>query len=177
MAQTDNSTFNDLVTEISKGEREQMLKNMKQGKTVEGMEPNDIADDAQKEQTEDLAAKIKSLSFFKRFIFWLTATFTNSTMEGVLNKALMREIAKSVDKVGPGLIDFKRKQLGPTFYEKLAELKKAAEFLPPMSRSTRGTTVHSIWCLVRFWPRSLVMKSGPRPTPTSMPLASMSRPT
>ncbi|MBR6081170.1 MAG: hypothetical protein IKQ66_03405 [Treponema sp.] len=138
MAQNDNSTFNDLVTEISKGEREQMLKNMKQGKTVEGMEPNDIADDAQKEKTEDLAAKIKSLSFFKRFIFWLTATFTNSTMEGVLNKSLMREIARSVDKVGPGLIDFKRRQLGPTFYEKLAELKKAAEFFAPYVAKYEG---------------------------------------
>ncbi|MBQ2528645.1 MAG: hypothetical protein II547_00180, partial [Treponema sp.] len=128
---SDNSTFNDLVTEISKGEREQMLRNMSHGKTLEGFEPANVMEDDSKEDIKSLSEKLKTLPFLKRLIYWLTATFTNTTMEGVLNKAIMKDIARSVDKIGPGLINYKRKQLGPTFYEKIAELKKAADFFAP----------------------------------------------
>lgn len=131
MSQNDNSTFNDLVTEISKSEREQMLRNMNHGKTVQGIGPNNISEDASKSENTNLTTKIKNLSVFKRFVYWLTAMFTNSTMEGVLNKAIMKDIAKSVDKVCPGLVDFKGKRLGAAFYEKVAELKRAADFFAP----------------------------------------------
>lgn len=131
MTQSDNSTFNDLVGEISKGEREQMLKNMSHGKTVEGFEPKDIAEDDAKEETKNLAEKVKALSPLKRFIFWLKAAFTNSTIEGVLNKSLLKDIARSIEHNSPGLVDYKKKQLGPAFYEKFSGIKKAAEFFAP----------------------------------------------
>ena len=61
MAQSDNSTFNDLVTEISKGEREQMLRNMSHGKTLEGFEPANVMEDDSKEDIKKLKVVAKEL--------------------------------------------------------------------------------------------------------------------
>lgn len=131
MSQSDNSTFNELVNEISRGEREQMLKSMNQGKSLEGYAPNNISEDASKNEERNLATELKNVSLLKKLVLWFIATFTSSTMEEVLNKFLIKDIARSVDKVGPGLVINKKKILGPAFYEKVSELKKAADFFAP----------------------------------------------
>lgn len=131
MAQNEYSAFNDLVTEMSKGEREQMLKNMNQMKAGVGNVFDVESASGSEDESKNLTEKIKNLSLLKKFIYWLTAMLTNSTMEVVFDRALIKEIARSVEKTGPGLVYYKRKILGPTFYEKIAELKKAAEFFVP----------------------------------------------
>ena len=124
-----NTTFHELVTEISQDERERMLNKMKKGNTVEQGPSGPL--ESTNEQIEDLGTQLKRQPFFLQIWYWIMATFTSSTVEQVFNRALVNGMARDVERSSPGLINFKKRVLSTVFYEKLVQLKKAADFFEP----------------------------------------------
>ena len=127
-----DSTFNELVTEISNEERERILKGMKQGQTVESSSVNNDYEQ-EKNQTAETALKdqLKKQSFFLQIWYWIKATFSNTSIEEVFNKSLVTAIAREIEHTYPGIIDFRKKSLTAGFYDKFCQLKKAADFFEP----------------------------------------------
>ncbi|MBP5359025.1 MAG: hypothetical protein J6Y69_07555 [Treponema sp.] len=127
-----DSTFNELVTEISNEERERILKGMKQGQTVESSSVNNDYEQ-EKNQTAETALKdqLKKQSFFLQIWYWIKATFSNTSIEEVFNKSLVTAIAREIEHTYPGIIDFRKKSLMSGFYDKFCQLKKAADFFEP----------------------------------------------
>ena len=126
----DNSTFQDLVAEISSEERENMLRSMKKGQTVEGS-PVRTASKVENGDDMDLSVKLKQQSIFKQFWYWLKAALSNTSVEEVFNKALVSGISREVERESPGLMDSRKKTLGSVFFETFTQLKQVAEFLVP----------------------------------------------
>ncbi|MBR4004578.1 MAG: hypothetical protein IKI90_01895 [Treponema sp.] len=133
MAKNGNdSTFNELVTEISNEERTRILKGMKQGQTVETSAVNNDYEQEKNQTAESsLKEQLKKQSLFLQIWYWIKATFSNTSVEDVFNKSLVNAIAREIEHTSPGIIDFRKKSLTLGFYDKFCQLKKAADFFAP----------------------------------------------
>lgn len=127
-----NSTFDSLVTGISTSEREKMLNKMQKGQTVGNGALGAMQQRNQDNEADgDLSSQLKKQSIFRQIFLWVMATITNSSIDDVFNKFLVSGIAKNIEKEAPGILDYKHKVLGQVFYDKLVQLKKAADFFAP----------------------------------------------
>lgn len=126
-----DSTFNELVTEISTDERERMLSRMRKGKTVVGNVGKSSAEQNSEDEASDLSSQLKRQSIFLQIWYWIKAAFSNSSVEDVFNKALVNGMARDIERTCPGLIDYRKKLLCTAFYERFSMLKKAADFFAP----------------------------------------------
>ena len=126
---TDSSTFDNLVSGISSDERKVLLDKIKpDAKDEISLHVNDSTAD----YTElPLSEQMRKLSIFTRIWFWLSAVFTNQSVDVVFNNHLVANIAHRIEHSCPGIIDYKRRLLYTIFYEKLTQLRAAVDFLKP----------------------------------------------
>ena len=130
MADNNNSTFRNLVSELSTDERSDMLEKIKPMQLSAEEEEDEELQNASSHlpKEEDLATKLKQQSALKRFFYWIKAAFMNVSVEDVFNMSLVNGLARNIEKSYPGIIDNSKKRLSGVFYEKVAILKSAAEF-------------------------------------------------
>lgn len=132
MAEKKPTTFERLVSLISEDERRALLEKMR---PLEG-DPDNRALESAKDPSmgaDEIVVEetIKSESLFYRFILWLRSILCSSTMEQLYNDDKIMSLFRKLNREYPGLIDYKGALLLGVFYEKLAELKKAADFFKP----------------------------------------------
>lgn len=124
-------SFERLATGISDSEKQNILEqlnNSTQKHEDEELTPVETSADI---DYVPFSEQIKHESLFLRFYIWLKSIISNTTQENVFNEYKISSIAKSIVKNYPGLINPQKKLLLATFYNKLNELKSAADFIRP----------------------------------------------
>ncbi len=125
----ETNSFDRLVSGLSSGERKDLLDKMKSN-TSESESLSSIDKYEQNSQVP-FAVQIKNESIFYRFYLWIRALIANTSIEAIYNENKISEIARHVEKTSPHLIDNKKGLLLSTFYDKLNELSRCAEFFRP----------------------------------------------
>ena len=126
----DKNSFDTLVSGLSSDERRQMLERMQgtQGDPEkESLAPVDIDADG----SVPLATQLKNESIFFRFWLWLKSLISGTPAATLYNDYQVGAIAHNVARVSPNAIDFRRKVLSTAFFNRLSELKRAADFFKP----------------------------------------------
>ena len=170
----ERNSFDALVSGLSETERLTMLEKMKS--TGEETVPLSFEDGSDLEAKIPFAEQIKNESIFFRFFLWLKSIFANTSMQVLYNEHKILQIAHSVEKNCPNLIDSKRNILLSSFYDKLTELKLSADFFKPyilIAESDENSFLVFLGSLVmseveeqmneEVDPYSLPMENGPRP--------------
>lgn len=170
----ERNSFDALVSGLSETERLTMLEKMKS--TGEETVPLSFEDGSDLEAKIPFAEQIKNESIFFRFFLWLKSIFANTSMQVLYNEHKILQIAHSVEKNCPNLIDSKRNMLLSSFYDKLTELKLSADFFKPyilIAESDENSFLVFLGSLVmseveeqmneEVDPYSLPMENGPRP--------------
>ncbi len=132
MAEKERTTFERLVSQISEDERSALLEKMR---PLEG-DPDSRALESEKDPAMDadgivIEESLKRESFFYRLILWLRSLLTSTPAEQLYNDDKIMALFRKINRDYPGLIDYKGALLLGIFYEKLLELKKAADFFRP----------------------------------------------
>ena len=132
MSKKERSTFERLVSQISEDERSALLEKMR---PLEG-DPDNRALESAKDPSMnadeiEIENGIKSESIFYRLILWLRSVLSSTSMEQLYNDDKIMALFRKINKEYPGLIDYRGALLLGIFYEKLQELKKAADFFRP----------------------------------------------
>ena len=124
----ERNSFDALVSGLSETERVTMLEKMK----AAGVDNSSLSV-GDSPETAPLPAEeqIKQESLFFRIFLWLKSIFANTSVQVLYNEHRIAQIARSVEKNSPNLIDSKRNVLLSGFYDKLAELKLSADFFRP----------------------------------------------
>ena len=126
----DSNSFDRLVSGLSSGERKDMLEKMKASTSINESLSSDLIED-DPDDSISFSQQIKEESIFYRIYLWIKALLASTTMEAIYNERKISQIAKRIDKISPGLMDYKRGLLLSSFYDKLMELKKCADFFRP----------------------------------------------
>ena len=127
----DYDSFERMATGISESERQNILdqlKNSSQKHEDEEMYP--IEEDENIEY-RPFPEQIKRESLLTRLFIWFKSLISNTSQETIFNDYKISLISKNIERNYPGLIDTKRGLILATFYNKLSELKSAAQFLKP----------------------------------------------
>lgn len=126
----DNYTsFDRLVLGISNDERVNLLKKLETNSDPE--KQNIENKNRNNDVTIDITERYQKESFFVRLWLRLKSLFTSSGIDFLYNEYLISNIAKDVEKNSPNLIDYKNGYLLTDFYERLKQLKNAADFFKP----------------------------------------------
>ena len=128
------NSFDSLVSEISKEERQSMLERMPDVSRAAQADAGDSfspAEDIPEAKDVPISVQLKSESFIFRAYLWLKSVFTKSTPEVLFNEIKVSELVRSVGKNFPGLIDYRRQVVLAMFFDKISELKRACEFFRP----------------------------------------------
>lgn len=122
----DKGSFDRLVSELSSDDRTDMLKKIKKNTApaVQLVEP-DRNDDY---ENVTLHLKYKNESVFYKFFLWVRSVFRKRNTEDIYNDDLLGNIAKQINREYPGIINHHSKVLDNIFYERLLDLKEAADF-------------------------------------------------
>ncbi|MBP5447568.1 MAG: hypothetical protein J6X95_05640 [Treponema sp.] len=132
MAEKQLTTFERLVSLISEDERKALLDKMR---PLEGdPDARSLESDKDPSMNADeivLEENLKHESFLYRLILWLRSILTSTSKEQLYNDDKIMALFRKLNREYPGLLDYKGALLLGIFYEKLLELKKAAEFFRP----------------------------------------------
>ena len=125
------NSFERLVAGITKDESIALLK-----KIQESVDPDsqilESPSQARHAEGGDIETWLKEESLFVRILLYIKALFSNTAVGTVYNNHLLANEAKIVSKKYPGIFDYRRRILTADFYEKLIELKRAADFFAPV---------------------------------------------
>lgn len=132
MAEKAPTTFERLVSLISEDERKALLEKMR---PLEG-DPDSrslesVKDPAMNADEIVLEENLKQESLLYRLILWLRSILTSTAAEQLYNDDKIMALFRKLNREYPGLLDYKGALLLGIFYEKLLELKKAADFFRP----------------------------------------------
>ena len=130
MAHSKNDNFAGLVQGISEDERQNMLNSMKK-QASEDTESGIAAKKDAENPSEILMKKYREMSFFQKIWFRIKSLVTSTSMENVVNSYLVTRSAAFVERDFSGLINFKKGLFLNSFYEKIEQLKIAADFFKP----------------------------------------------
>ena len=121
--------FDRLVAGLNPEDRAEMLYNINKNlsPTVELTE-NSTADSS---ANISLRTKYAQESFLYRLILWIRSLFCKKNAESIYNDDIISALARRVNKNHPGLINHKNKLLDSIFYNRLKDLKEAADFFKP----------------------------------------------
>lgn len=119
--------FDELVSGISKNERQKMLDNI-QRKSQEFNSSNNIKDDLSQEREDALKKKFVQLSFFQKIFLWFLSIIRGADVESVFNSHLLSKNALYLEQQFPGILDYKRGLLLNGFYEKILQLRNNLAF-------------------------------------------------
>ncbi|MCR4733585.1 MAG: DUF5312 domain-containing protein [Treponema sp.] len=128
-SESQKSGFDRLVAGLSSEERKAMLDRINQVAPDEFQIP-------EPENNEDkssirLSLRLKSESIFYRFIIWLRAFLSKERAEVIYNDDIINNLARKVNHNYPGLINPRINSLDYIFFERLKDLKAAADFFKP----------------------------------------------
>lgn len=121
--------FDRLVAGLSSEDRAEMLYSINKNlsPTVDLVE-NEPADSS---ANITLRTKYAQESFFYRLILWFRSLFRKKNAESIYNDDIISALARRVNKNHPGLINHKIKIIDSIFYNRLKDLKEAADFFKP----------------------------------------------
>ena len=124
----EKSSFDELVAGITPEERNFLLAKLNQNKT-------DVLPVLQSTRENydapSIDIKIKTESVFYKFLLWIRSLLTKRAISEIYNDDLLDNLAKKINKQHSGLIAHNRKLLFSLFYERLKELKIAADYFLP----------------------------------------------
>lgn len=123
------NSFDKLVSGLTEDERQGILDRMKSSSSeqVSMLSPVETAS----AEGISISTKIKNESTLFKIYLWLKSVFASSTPETVYNEVKLTSIARNIEKNFPGLIDSKKGNLLTPFYDRLKELKAAADYFRP----------------------------------------------
>ena len=132
MAEKALSTFERLVSLISEDERKDLLDKMR---PLEG-DPDSrslesVKDPSMRTDEIVLEENLKQESLLYRFILWLRSILTSTSTQQLYNDDKIMSLFRKLNHEYPGLVDYRGALLLGIFYEKLLELRKAADFFRP----------------------------------------------
>lgn len=136
-AQNKKTNFDRLASDLTKTERKDMLNKInpadieiKIPTAAEEKEKKDKA--AEKEfaanTKKGLAKQFSREPVFKRLVVWLKSVFLNVSVEEVYNNAVISVLARQIEHVFPGVIDYKHRMLGNSLYNGLMDLRNVQDF-------------------------------------------------
>lgn len=125
------NSFDSLVSIMTREERQQMLEKMHETAPVYESESFVPVEEPPEGGGVSLEEQLKKESLPFRIILWLKSIFTNTNQIVLFNEMKISEINRSLQRNYPGLVDSKKGLLLPLFYDKVSELKSAADFLRP----------------------------------------------
>lgn len=124
-----SSMFDKLVTSISHEERLSLLDK------IESYGTNIIHENAvdieQDDGVCDLSLKLQNESWLFRFFLFIKSLFKSTNVEATYNNHLVANNAKIIEKTYSGILDYKQGFLLTNLYNRLKELKVAADFFKP----------------------------------------------
>lgn len=127
----DYDSFERMATGISESERQNILDQLKNSSQKHEDEEMYPIEEDENIEFRPFPEQIKRESLLIRLFIWLKSLISNTTQETIFNDYKISLISKNIERNYPGLIDTKRGLILATFYNKLSELKSAAQFLKP----------------------------------------------
>jgi len=124
-----NNSFDRLVSGLSDSERKELLGKMKSDD--DSSKPAAMHSSDEDVDVGEFPEQIKQESIILRLWLWIKSIISNTSVEELYNERKISVIAHKIEKVAPGLIDYKREQILSPFYNKLIELKLCADFFRP----------------------------------------------
>lgn len=121
-------SFDELVAGISSDERKYLLAKINQNR-----EHSFPLVQPAREETDSftLDIKLNSESFLYKFFLWIRSLISKKHKLEIYNDDLIRTLARKINKNHPGIVDMQNGLILSLFYEKLKELKNAADFFKP----------------------------------------------
>lgn len=130
MFDSDNrNTFDRLVSDLNADERHEMLGRINKNSPETIQFVNTENDDI--EPKISLQTRLNKESLFYRFFLWLKSIFFKRSTTTLYNEDLLSNIAKKINHEHPGLINHHNMILDSIFYDRLCNLKNAADFFKP----------------------------------------------
>lgn len=130
--------FDRLVAGLSSEDRAEMLYNINKNlsPTVELTE-NSTTDSS---ANISLHTKYAQESFFYRLILWFRSLLCKKNVESIYNDDIISALARRVNKNHPGLINHRIKVIDSIFYNRLKDLKEAADFFKPYFQNIKDNS-------------------------------------
>lgn len=121
-------SFDELVAGISSDERKYLLAKINQNR-----EHSFPLVQPAREETDSftLDIKLNSESFLYKLFLWIRSLISKKHKLEIYNDDLIRTLARKINKNHPGIVDMQNGLILSLFYEKLKELKNAADFFKP----------------------------------------------
>lgn len=121
-------SFDELVAGISSDERKYLLAKINQNR-----EHSFPLVQPAREETDSftLDIKLNSESFLYKLFLWIRSLISKKHKLEIYNDDLIRMLARKINKNHPGIVDMQNGLILSLFYEKLKELKNAADFFKP----------------------------------------------
>lgn len=121
-------SFDELVAGISSDERKYLLAKINQNR-----EHSFPLVQPAREETDGftLDIKLNSESFLYKLFLWIRSLISKKHKLEIYNDDLIRTLARKINKNHPGIVDMQNSLILSLFYEKLKELKNAADFFKP----------------------------------------------
>lgn len=121
-------SFDELVAGISSDERKYLLARINQNR-----EHSFPLVQPAREETDGftLDIKLNSESFLYKLFLWIRSLVSKKHRLEIYNGDLIRTLARKINKNHPGIVDMQNGLILSLFYEKLKELKNAADFFKP----------------------------------------------
>lgn len=121
-------SFDELVAGISSDERKYLLAKINQNR-----EHSFPLVQPAREETDGftLDIKLNSESFLYKLFLWIRFLVSKKHRLEIYNNDLIRTLARKINKNHPGIVDMQNGLILSLFYEKLKELKNAADFFKP----------------------------------------------
>lgn len=121
-------SFDELVAGISSDERKYLLARINQNR-----EHSFPLVQPAREETDGftLDIKLNSESFLYKLFLWIRSLISKKHKLEIYNDDLIRTLARKINKNHPGIVDMQNGLILSLFYEKLKELKNAADFFKP----------------------------------------------
>lgn len=121
-------SFDELVAGISSDERKYLLAKINQNR-----EHSFPLVQTAREETDGftLDIKLNSESFLYKLFLWIRSLISKKHKLEIYNDDLIRTLARKINKNHPGIVDMQNGLILSLFYEKLKELKNAADFFKP----------------------------------------------
>lgn len=121
-------SFDELVAGISSDERKYLLAKINQNR-----EHSFPLVQQAREETDGftLDIKLNSESFLYKLFLWIRSLVSKKHRLEIYNNDLIRTLARKINKNHPGIVDMQNGLILSLFYEKLKELKNAADFFKP----------------------------------------------
>lgn len=121
-------SFDELVAGISSDERKYLLAKINQNR-----EHSFPLVQPAREETDGftLDIKLNSESFLYKLFLWIRSLVSKKHRLEIYNDDLIRTLARKINKNHPGIVDMQNGLILSLFYEKLKELKNAADFFKP----------------------------------------------